>query len=255
MLRVISLLADSTRCLALRKCNFIKGSSRARLGPRLPTHRSMPPRVNLQLRFSRGQCHFFDGVGGAPFAEGLDAFCLGGPAFFGFRTSLPFAMFTSFKLGGRPVERSYGSKLMFCGCPGWRPVGHQDRLAELGAPAPQPTKKCQSKRSNHGGKDRLVTHKVPNRADALPGLAGKLVHNTILPKFWVGGGVAKCLLELTFELGALTRDCIDIHSSTPTMRQGNARCLLRVPSLREEIDSEVPVADCQIGGQYNDRCG
>lgn len=83
---------------------FIKGSSRARLRPRLPTHRSMPPSVNLQLCFGRGPCHFFGGVGGAPFAEGLDAFSLGGPAFFGFRTSLPFAIFTSFTLvGGAPV--------------------------------------------------------------------------------------------------------------------------------------------------------
>ncbi len=35
--------------------------------------------------------YFLGGVGGAPFAEGLEAFCLGGPAFFGFRSSLlPF---------------------------------------------------------------------------------------------------------------------------------------------------------------------
>jgi hypothetical protein len=48
----------------------------------------------------RGPCHFFfGGVGGAPFAEGLDAFCLGGAAFFGFRTSLlPFAMYSSLML-------------------------------------------------------------------------------------------------------------------------------------------------------------
>lgn len=40
--------------------------------------------------------HFLE-VGGAPFAEGLDAFCFSGPAFFGFRISLlPFAMFASF---------------------------------------------------------------------------------------------------------------------------------------------------------------
>ena len=83
-------------------------------------------------------------------------------------------------------------------------------LAKLVAPAPQPTKECQSKRSNYGGKDWLATHKIPNRSYALPGLAGELVHYTILPKFWVGGGVAKCLLELTFELGALTRDRIDM---------------------------------------------
>lgn len=37
------------------------------------------------------------GVGCAPFAEGLEAFCLGGPAFFGFRISLlPFDIVASF---------------------------------------------------------------------------------------------------------------------------------------------------------------
>ena len=44
-----------------------------------------------------------------PFAEGLDAFCLGGPAFFGFRISLPFTIFTSLTLVGVgricPVEQ------------------------------------------------------------------------------------------------------------------------------------------------------
>ncbi|MEG3153322.1 hypothetical protein [Sphingomonas sp. RB1R13] len=115
-------------------------------------------------------------------------------------------------------------------------------LAKLATPAPQPTKECQSKHSNHGGKDWLATHKIPNRSYALPGLAGKLVHNTILLESWVSGGVAKCLLELTFELSALTLDGINIHPSTPTMRQGNARRLRRVPSTSEEIDISGPAS-------------
>ena len=87
-------------------------------------------------------------------------------------------------------------------------VRRQNRLAKLVAPPPQPSKECQSERSNHGSKDRLIRHKFPYHADALPRLAGELVRYTILPKFWVGRGVAECLLELTFELGALTCDRI-----------------------------------------------
>lgn len=37
--------------------------------------------------------HFLDGAADVPFADGFDAFCFGGPAFFGFRISLlPFAI-------------------------------------------------------------------------------------------------------------------------------------------------------------------
>ena len=87
--------AGAPRCPALRKARFMKGNcphSVRPVSPRvLETHG-----VYQQLRFGRGLCYFFGGADGAPFAEGFDAFCFGGPAFFGFRTSLPFAIFSSF---------------------------------------------------------------------------------------------------------------------------------------------------------------
>ena len=70
------------------------------------------PGVDLQLRLGRSPFHFFGGVGGAPFAEGFDAFCLGGPAFFGFRISLPFTIFNSFPLVG--VGRGYRVEYRYC---------------------------------------------------------------------------------------------------------------------------------------------
>ena len=46
-----------------------------------------------------GPSHFLGGIGDVPLAEGLEPFCLGGPAFFGFRTSLlPLAIVNSFRL-------------------------------------------------------------------------------------------------------------------------------------------------------------
>ena len=47
------------------------------------------------------RCHFFLDGGGAvvPLAEGFDAFCFGGAAFFGFRISLPLTNGPSFRAG------------------------------------------------------------------------------------------------------------------------------------------------------------